>query len=119
MTAILKLQDDWHHVATVELAGESSALQDIIAAAQDCRTERSEQSPAGYSWFDIFVDFGVGARPAAQAAYVALSALQAAADHGILPGYRVVNGGHWLELAEVLGLERIQHASDPIPREAS
>jgi hypothetical protein len=106
MTSTLNLQDDWHHVATVELVGESNDLQVIIDATHaGCRVERSERSAAGCSWFDIRVNFGVGARQAAHAAYIALTALQKAADRNILYNYRVVSGRHWLELAEVLGLD--------------
>jgi hypothetical protein len=105
MTRIVKLQDDdWRHVATVELVDESNALRHLIVDKQSrYKIERSTRSPAGFSWFDIHVDFGVGGRQAAHAAYAVLAAMQKAADRGALHGYRIVSGQHWLELAEILG----------------
>jgi hypothetical protein len=105
MTTVLKLQDDWRHVATVELIDASMDLGNIAGGQLRCRIEPNEHSPIGHSWFDVLVDFGHGGREAAHAAFAALSAMQNAADRGTLHGYRVVNGRHWLELAGVLGCE--------------
>ena len=106
MTTVLKLQDDWRHVATIELVDASMDLEHVLASGQQhCRIEPNEHSPNGHSWFDVLVDFGHGGREAAHAAFAALSAMQNAADRGTLHGYRIVNGGHWLELAGVLGCE--------------
>jgi len=106
MTTVLKLQDDWRHVATIELIDTSMDLEHVLAGGQShCRIEPNEHSPSGHSWFDVLVDFGRGGREAAHAAFAALSAMQKAADRGALHGYRIVNGRHWLELAGVLGCE--------------
>lgn len=106
MTTVLKLQDDWRHVATIEIVDASMDLEHVIASAQSrCRIEPNEHSPSGQAWFDVLVDFGRGGREAAHAAFSALSAMQKAADRGTLHGYRIVNGRHWLELAGVLGCE--------------
>jgi hypothetical protein len=106
MTTVLKLQDDWRHIATIELIGASLDLEHVLADGHSrCRIEPNARSPSGHSWFDVLVDFGPGGREAAYAAFAALSAMQKAADGGTLHGYRIVNGRHWLELAGVLGCE--------------
>jgi hypothetical protein len=106
MTTVLKLQDDWRHVATIELIDATMELERVVAGAQSrCRIEPNEYSPSGHSRFDVLVDFGPGGRQAAHAAFTALRAMQMAADRGTLHGYRIVNGQHWLELAGVLGCE--------------
>lgn len=106
MTTVLKLQDDWRHVATIELIDSSMELEHVLAGGHSrCRIEPNVRSPSGHSWFDVLVDFGLGGREAAHAAFAALKAMQKAADGGTLHGYRIVNGRHWLELAGVLGCE--------------
>lgn len=106
MTTVLKLQDDWRQVATIEVVDASIELDHVLGGGRSrCRIEPNEHSPSGQSWFDVLVDFGPGGRQAAHAAFAALSAMQNAADRGALHGYRIVNGHHWLELAGVLGCE--------------
>ena len=81
MTTVLQLQDDWRHVATIELIDASMDLEHVLAGGQSrCRIEPNVHSPSGHSWFDVLVDFGTGGREAAHAAFAALSAMQKAAD---------------------------------------
>ncbi len=104
MTRVLSLQDDWRHVATVEVADAATGLAQLRDdAGQRSRLVPSEHAQAGSCRYDILVDFGIGAREAAHVARDALARLQQAADRGELPGYRIVNGRHWLELAAIIG----------------
>lgn len=106
MTTVLKLHDDWRHIATIELIDASMELEKVLASGPSrCRITPNSHAPSGHSWFDVLIDFGPGGREAAHAAFAALSAMQRAADRGTLHGYRIVNGRHWLELAGVLGCE--------------
>ncbi|WP_395681400.1 hypothetical protein [Dokdonella sp.] len=106
MTTVLKLHDDWRHIATIELIDASMELEQVLASGQSrCRISPNSHAPSGRSWFDVRIDFSPGGREAAHAAFTALSAMQKAADRGMLHGYRIVNGRHWLELAGVLGCE--------------
>lgn len=103
MTKVLSLLDDWRHVATVEVAGAPPGVAQLLDESRHARLLASGHSPNGANRFDVFVDFGIGARQAAHAASAALSLLQQSADDGVLHGYRVVNGRHWLELSSILG----------------
>ncbi|MEO6343628.1 MAG: hypothetical protein ABIO49_10805 [Dokdonella sp.] len=104
MNASSKLRDDWRHVATVEIADKSDELEHVINDHPSCyRFRRHEGCPAGCSWFDILVDFGLADRQAAHAAYAVLTAAEHAACKGIFHGYRVVSAPYWAELAYILG----------------
>jgi len=104
MTRVLSLQDDWRHVATIEIAEPAARVPPMPDGTAECaRLVPSEHSPPGSTRFDVMVDFGIGAREAAHAAGATLVRLQLAADRGTLPGYRIVNGQHWLELSSTLG----------------
>lgn len=104
MNPTSKVHDDWRHVATVEIADDSDALQHVIDDHASCyRVQHDDGCPAGCSWFNILVDFGMADRQAAHAAYAVLSAAQRAACKGILLGYRIVGAQYWEELARILG----------------
>lgn len=104
MTKVLSLQDDWRHVATIEIAEVPSGADGVSGEAmRHARLVPSEHSPTDARRYDVLVDFGIGARQAAHAASAALAHLQRTADEGRLPGYRLVNGLHWLELSAILG----------------
>ena len=87
----------WRQVARLEVIGDAPALLQLIDdESPDYRIEPAHNSPHGFSWFDVRVDFSVGDRRAAHTAYAFLTALQRAADDGLLPGYRLINGQEWL-----------------------
>jgi hypothetical protein len=104
MNSPAKLHDDWRHVATVEIADNSDALQHVIDDHASCyRVQHACGCPDGCSGFNILVDFGMADRQAAHAAYAVLSAAQKAACRGILLGYRIIGAQYWEELARILG----------------
>jgi hypothetical protein len=99
-----KPKDEWRHVATVEVVDTSDALEHLIDDHPSCyRVEHSRKCASGCSGFEIYVDFGIGGRQAAHAAYAVLMAMQKAAMMGMFRGYRVVSGNYWRDLALILG----------------
>ena len=104
MNSPAKMHDDWRHVATVEIADNSDALEHVIDDHASCyRVQHACGCPDGCSGFNILVDFGMADRQAAHAAYAVLSAAQKAACRGIVLGYRVIGAQYWEELARILG----------------
>ncbi|HEY6943456.1 hypothetical protein [Dokdonella sp.] len=60
-----------------------------------CRIEQAARSPAGFQWYDGYVDFSIGERRAIHLA----SRLVDELGRAQLPLYRLVAGREWLDLA--------------------
>ena len=91
---------DWRIVATVEVTGLSSLDMFFGGILDQFRFQPADRSPSGFSWFDAYVDFGIGEHRAAHVANALLSMLQQLANEGHLEGYRVVVGQHWLAIGD-------------------
>jgi hypothetical protein len=89
----------WRNMATIEVDAECGDLDDILEDITfDSRLERT-LAPKGKLRFDLMVNASRGADRTAMAAYALLSALDAIAEAGGLPGFVLVAGEHWLNRA--------------------
>jgi len=87
-------------MATIEVHGDVGDLDDILDdLSYDSRLEPTFSLCADTRRFDLVVNASRGEDRSAMAAYALLSALEAIAEHGGLPGFRIVAGEHWLDHA--------------------
>jgi hypothetical protein len=104
----------WMSVAVFEIEAAPPAFRALQAMAVEepdglYRIVPCARSPMGYRWFEVLVDFRFGERRAMHVTAALLDALRQSAH--ALPGYRLVSGGAWLEVAEKqLYAEAEQHA---------
>lgn len=91
----------WQQVLVFEADRDAhAAVGAFVAGFQPadrgaCRIEPSSKSPSGYQWYDACIDFSIGERRAIHLASRLVDALERAE----LPGYRLVAGREWLDLA--------------------
>ncbi|HEY6943330.1 hypothetical protein [Dokdonella sp.] len=102
MSVVMNPTAGWQQVLVFEADGEAADAVDAFVAgfrpvpdAGALRIEPSARSPAGYQWYDGYVDFGIGERRAIRLASNLVDALERAE----LPCYRLVAGREWLDLA--------------------
>lgn len=92
---------DWRRVATVEV---SSRVKDLPALVQDdtlkFRLVEVDSQRRTFRRYDLVVDSTEGERRCARTACTVLSAMQAAAAHGCIDKYRVIEGNQWLSMFE-------------------
>ena len=87
-------------MATIEVDRSCGALDDVLEDISfDSRLEPSPSRDPDTLRFDLVVNASRGDDRAAAAAFALLSALEAIADNGSLPGFRIVAGEHWLSAA--------------------
>ena len=87
----------WQQVVVFEVDANARQAVDTFARpiSGDIRILPAEMSPAGYAWYEAQVDFSHGERRAIHVAGDLVQALERAE----LPGYRLIAGREWLELA--------------------
>jgi hypothetical protein len=96
-TAYRRSNPCWQTMATIEVNRECGDLDDILEDISfDSRLERVA-SDDGKLRFELVVNASRGPARSAMAACSLLSALQAIAEDGGLPGFVVVDGAHWLD----------------------
>ncbi|HKP66920.1 MAG TPA: hypothetical protein VJX31_09865 [Casimicrobiaceae bacterium] len=87
----------WRTMATIEVDRIAGALDDVLEDISfDSRLEPSPSPHPDVLRFDLIVNASRGDDRAAAAAFALLSALEAIAENGSLPGFRIVAGEHWL-----------------------
>ena len=87
----------WQQVIMFEVDAESRRAVDAFARsiASEARILPAAHSPSGYAWFEVEIDFSHGERRAVLLAGNLVEALEAAE----LPGYRLLSGREWMDLA--------------------
>lgn len=92
----------WQQVVVFEADSDAqSAVNAFIARFRPgdehgvCRIEQASRSPAGFQWYDGYIDFSIGERRAIHLA----SRLVDELGRAELPLYRLVAGREWLDLA--------------------
>jgi len=84
-------------MATVEVDRAAGALDDVLEDISfDSRLEPSPSPDPETLRFDLVVNASRGEDRIAAATFALLSALEAIAENGSLPGFRIVAGEHWL-----------------------
>jgi hypothetical protein len=100
MTAVFthhRYHTRWHTMATIEVARECGPLDDVLADISFDSHLKPAASPSPDTLrFDLVVNAARGEDRAAMATFALLSALEAIAENGGLPGFRIVSGEHWL-----------------------
>jgi len=87
----------WHTMATIEVDRSCGALDDVLEDISfDSRLKPVASPNAETLRFDLVVNASRGEDRAAMAAFALLSALEAIAENGGLPGFHIVEGEHWL-----------------------
>lgn len=61
----------------------------------------ARESPPGFRWYEIHVDFGIGQLRAIRLAHALIQTLERSAAEGMMPGYRLVSSREWLKLADL------------------
>lgn len=84
----------WTVVATLEVVEHFSIIKFLPRAMPEFRFERAPDSPHGYVWINVLVDFRSGVEHAAHVAHDAIADLAAAG----ITDYRIVYGGAYLAL---------------------
>ncbi|MGN6520328.1 MAG: hypothetical protein ACTHK2_12975 [Dokdonella sp.] len=102
MSIAMNPKAGWQQVVVFEADSDAqSAVNAFIARFwpgehhEACRIEQASRSPAGFQWYDGYVDFSIGERRAIHLA----SRLVDELDRAELPLYRLVAGREWLGLA--------------------
>ncbi|HEU4662613.1 MAG TPA: hypothetical protein VFS55_01140 [Dokdonella sp.] len=104
MSVVMNPTVGWQQVLVFEADGQAGGAVDAFIAGflpgldqapGAWRIQPSARSPAGYQWYDGYVDFGIGERRAIRLA----SSLVDALERAELPSYRLVAGREWLDLA--------------------
>lgn len=94
----IRFRPRWRVMATVEVDNDCADLDEILAdISYDSRVEPTELPSPESRWFHLVVNASRGENRSAMTAYALLTALQAIAEDGGIPGFRVVGGGHWLD----------------------
>jgi hypothetical protein len=87
----------WRTMATIEVDGSAGALDDVLEDISfDSRLKPAASPDAGTLRFDLVVNTARGEDRAAMATFALLSALEAIAENGGLPGFHIVDGESWL-----------------------
>lgn len=87
----------WHTMATIEVDRTCGDLDDVLEDISfDSRLKPVPSPNADTLRFDLVVNASRGETRAAIAAFGLLSALEAIAENGGLPGFHIVSGEHWL-----------------------
>ena len=108
----------WRPMATIEVDELCGALDDILEDISfDSRLEAVAAPPEKLR-FELVVNARRGPGRCAMAAYALLSALEAIAEDGGLPGFRIVEGAEWLEQVRAMQNRCIGDAA-PSPCEAN
>lgn len=103
----------WKCVATFKIIGNAPSLDAALGAIQHrYRIEPAQEASAGYSCFDVVVNFSFGERRAWQAAHAVLTALQDFANSGLVKGYRLVTGQFYFTSDTDASLVRIATTED-------
>jgi len=93
----MRVDSNWQSMATIEVDALCGKLDDILEDISfDSRLEAVESPPEKLR-FELVVNARRGPTRSAMAAYALLSALEAIAEDGGLPGFRIVDGAEWLE----------------------
>jgi hypothetical protein len=93
----------WRPVAVFEVAAHASAAWraacDVLVDATDgaCRIAPAPESPAGAQWFEVVLDFGAGEWRAMRMFATLVERLESLSL--ALPGYRLVSGKEWYDVA--------------------
>lgn len=95
MNASVLPKGSWTVVATVEVAANEALAQFLPRETSEYAFARAPQSPPGYTWIDIYVDFGLGVEHASRIARSILAELSACG----FSDFRVVAGAAYLELS--------------------
>jgi hypothetical protein len=91
----------WRHIATVEIGQDVPDFDALVGdPAIRFRAEASETSPAGYQWFEFYVDENAGDRACARTAWALLTSLERLHANGELHDFRIIHGKQWLALGE-------------------
>jgi len=92
---------DWRHIATVEIGQDVPDFKTLVDDKSiRFRAESSDKSPAGFQWFEFYVDANAGDRACARAAWALLSALKRLHESGGLEALRIIYGQQWLDLGD-------------------
>ncbi|MGN6519997.1 MAG: hypothetical protein ACTHK2_11300 [Dokdonella sp.] len=87
----------WTVVATVEVADTEAIAQFLPRESSEYRFQRAPQSPQGFIWIDIYVDFGSGIEHASRIARTVLGELAACG----LTDFRIIAGRAYLDLTSL------------------
>ena len=92
-------EGQWRRVATVEVAADTANFEQLTVdgTLRFC-SRTSAVASHGCLWYEILVNATEGRRRTARTAWAILSSLRNASDAGLLRGFRVVHGQHWLAL---------------------
>jgi hypothetical protein len=115
-----RFRTQWHTMATIEVDRSCGPLDDVLADISFDSHLKPVPSPSADTLrFELVVNSARGDDRAALAAFALLSALEAIAENGGLPGFRIVSGEHWLRdpqrvlaQAERRGRALIAHARE-------
>jgi hypothetical protein len=87
----------WRTMATIEVDRSCGALDDVLDDISfDSRLKPAHSPDPDTLRFDLVVDASRGEERAGRAAFGLLSALEAIAENGGLPGFHIVDGEHWM-----------------------
>ena len=88
----------WRRMAVIEVDASCRNLDDILEDISfDSRLEPEPAMDQGTCRFALIVNASRGPDRSAMATFALLSALEAIAEDGGLPGFRVVAGQYWLQ----------------------
>src|SRR5262245_50637933 len=100
MTAAIthhRFHTHWHSMATIEVDRDCGDLDDVLEDISfDSRLKPVASPNPETLRFDLVVNSARGENRAAMAAFALLSALEAIAENGGLPGFQIVAGEEWL-----------------------
>jgi hypothetical protein len=91
----------WRTMATIEVDRSAGALDDVLDDISfDSRLKPVASPNADKLRFDLVVNAARGEERAGLATFALLSALEAIAENGGLPGFHIVDGEHWMREPE-------------------
>jgi hypothetical protein len=87
----------WHTMATIEVDRSAGALDDVLDDISfDSRLKPVPSPNPDTLRFELVVNAARGEDRAGMATFALLSALEAIAENGGLPGFHIVEGESWL-----------------------
>ena len=107
----------WRRMAVIEVDASCGNLDDILEDISfDSRLEPQPIADSGTCRFALIVNASRGPDRSAMAAFALLSALEAIAEDGGLPGFRIVAGDYWLQQGATTGAGANDEAVRPPTR---
>jgi hypothetical protein len=91
----------WRHVATIEVGQDLPDFKQLVDdSTVRFRIEPSPRSPAGYRWFDFYLEAAATSRDAARTTWALLWRLKRLHESGELKDFRIVRGQQYLDLGD-------------------